>query len=123
MDKELKHDLQHVPKEITLTLDKKRTYRLDLNAYAELDMKYEDKTYHHIEADLLKMRPYAVRDFLWAGLVHEDRELTPEYVGKFIDVHNVQEYSKIIYELILGDTPKSKAKKKNESNVTNDKKK
>lgn len=110
MDKGLKHDLQHKPKEVKITLDKERTYILDLNAYFELDMLYDEKgkTYHHIEADLLKMRPYAIRAFLWAGLVHEDNELTLAFVGKHIDVHNIQEYSETIYKLILGDKPEAK---------------
>lgn len=127
MDKELKHDLQHTPKEVKVTLDKERTYRLDLNAYAELDFLYEDKgkTYHHIEADLLKMRPYAVRAYLWAGLVHEDRDLTIEFVSTFVDVHNIQEYSKMIYKLILDDKsePKNDENKKDDKSSDEDKKK
>lgn len=109
MDKGLKDDLQYQPKEIPITLDKERTFKLDLNAYFEIDMLYEEKgkTYHHIEADLLKMRPYAVRTFLWAGLVHEDPELTPEKVGQYIDVHNIQEFSEIIYKAILSDKPEA----------------
>jgi len=123
MDKGLKRDLQHVPKEVKIMLDKERTFRLDLNAYFELDMLYDEKgkTYHHLEADLLRMRPYAIRAFLWAGLVHEDSELSIEDVSKYIDVHNIQEYSKMIYELILGDKPE--AESKNEQEDTNVKKK
>jgi len=118
VDVGLKRDLQHKPKPVKIMLDKERTFILDLNAYFELDMLYDDKgkTYHHIEADLLKMRPYAIRAFLWAGLRHEDENLTLEQVGSHIDVHNVQEFAKIIYELILGDKPqaeKQEEKKKN----------
>ncbi|MCG1029314.1 hypothetical protein J5S49_13535 [Virgibacillus halodenitrificans] len=121
MDKGLKKDMQHQPEEVKIQLDKERTYRLDLNAYFELDMLYEDKekTYHHLEADLLNMRPYAVRAFLWAGLVHEDPELTLEEVGKHIDVHNISQYSQVIYKLILGD----KMQQKQEEKETNVKKK
>jgi hypothetical protein len=124
LDKALKHDLQHTPKEVKVTLDKERTFRLDLNAYAELDFIYEDKgkTYHHIEADLLKMRPYAVRAFLWAGLVHEDRDLTIEFVSRYIDVHNIQEYSQMIYELILDDTPEVRSEKNGDSSDSDKKK-
>lgn len=119
MDKGLKRDLQHKPKEVKIMLDKERTYILDLNAYFELDMLYEEKekTYHHIEADLLKMRPYAIRAFLWAGLLHEDTDLTLEFVGKHIDVHNIQGYSEVIYKLILGDKPEAKKDEEENKNV------
>ncbi|MUV39479.1 hypothetical protein JNUCC1_03357 [Lentibacillus sp. JNUCC-1] len=117
MDKGLKRDLQHEPEEVIITLDKERTFRLDLNAYFEIDMLYEDKqkTYHHVEADLLQMRPYAVRAFLWAGLLHEDPELTLEEVGKHIDIHNIQEYATVIYEIILGDQPETKPQEENKA--------
>lgn len=114
MDKELKQDLQHKPKEVTFELDKKRTFILDLNAYSELDMLHNDKTYHDIEKDVLEMRPYAIRAFLWAGMVHEDRELTPEHVGKYIDVSNVQDYATEIYKAILDGQPQAKDEDKND---------
>ena len=112
MDKELKHDLQHKPSKVTFQLDKERTFILDLNAYSELDLLYDDKTYHDIEKDLLGMRPYAIRAFLWGGMVHEDRELTPEIIGNYIDVNNIQEYATKIYKAILDGQPKSKDKDK-----------
>lgn len=115
MDKELKGDLQHQPKSVTFTLDKERTFILDLNAYSELDLLYENKTYHDIEKALLEMRPYAIRAFMWGGMVHEDRELTPEAVGQYIDVNNVQEYATKIYEAILDGQPKSKDENENDN--------
>ncbi|MBT2215832.1 hypothetical protein KK120_08720 [Virgibacillus dakarensis] len=119
MDKGLKHDLQHKPEPVKILLDKERTYILDLNAYFELDMLYEEKgkTYHHIEADLLQMRPYAVRAFIWAGLVHEDPTLTLDDVGKYIDIHNIQEYGRIIYKLILGDKPEAESQEEKNEDI------
>ncbi|MDC3412524.1 hypothetical protein [Terrihalobacillus insolitus] len=114
MDKELKRDLQHIPKEVKFQLDKERTFILDLNAYAEIDLLHEDKTYHDIEKDLLSMRPYAIKAFLWGGMVHEDVDLTPDFVGKYIDVNNIQEYATKIYEAILDSKPKAKSKEKSE---------
>lgn len=95
-------------KETKIVLDKERTFILDLNAYSELDLLYDDKTYHDIEKDLLGMRPYAIRAFMWGGMVHEDRELTPEIIGNYIDVNNIQEYSSKIYESLLNANSESK---------------
>ncbi|MBP1950298.1 hypothetical protein [Virgibacillus litoralis] len=121
MEKELKDDLQHKPTQVKIQLDKERTFILDLNAYAEIDLLHEDKTYHDIEKDIIEMRPYAIKAFLWGGLVHEDRELTPEFVGKYVDVNNIQEYATKIYKAILDGKPKAKNKDKEDSET--DKKK
>lgn len=112
----MKHDLQHKPKEIKITLDKERTFILDLNAYAEIDLLYKNKSYHEIEKDVIQMRPYALRAFMWGGLVHEDPELTPEYVGQYINVDNIQDYAKKIYEALIHDKPESKSEGSNQEN-------
>ncbi|TFJ92136.1 hypothetical protein [Lentibacillus salicampi] len=122
MDKELKHDLQHKPKAVTFTLDKERNFILDLNAYSELDLLYDNKTYHDIERDLLKMRPYAIRAFMWGGMVHEDRELTPDFIGQYIDVTNIQEYAQQIYQAILNDKPQQAKDEQSDSDGNGKKK-
>lgn len=93
------------PKPVTFTLDKERNFILDLNAYAKLDLLYSDEglSYYHVERDLLNMRPYAIRAFLWSGLVHEDNDLTPDFVGKHIDVNNIEGYAKKIYDTVFGE--------------------
>ncbi|MCP3738819.1 hypothetical protein [Rossellomorea sp. BNER] len=111
MDKGLKRDLQHKPKEIPITLDKERTFILDLNAYSELDMLYDDKTFNEILGDFFKQRPYAVRAFMWACLVHEDEELTVKQVGKMLDGNGFNYAAEIIYEGLRSDIPSDDGKK------------
>lgn len=114
MDKNLKHDLRHEPKEVEIELDKKRTLRFDLNAYSELDLEYEDKnrTYHQIEKDVLRARPYAIKAFLWAGLLHEEPELTLQDVGRMVSDKDIGYVLDKIYTAILDDYPKHKEPKK-----------
>ena len=44
----------------------------------------------------------AVRNILWAGLIHEDKTLTPEQVGDLLDgeLHRIAEISGLIVEAI-----------------------
>lgn len=100
MDKELKDDLQHKPKQAKIKIDKERTFILDLNAYAEIDLLYDDKNFFQIEQDFNLGRPYAIRAYLWAGLVHEDKDLTIEQVSAFIDIYNVGICTEIIDEAL-----------------------
>lgn len=115
MDKELKHDLQHKPKEAKIILDKERTFILDLNAYAEIDLLYDDKNFFQIEQDFAIGRPYAIRAYLWAGLVHEDRELTIQQVSKYIDVYNVQLCTEIIDEALTDNKSEKTVEIKNQT--------
>ncbi|CDQ39555.1 hypothetical protein [Virgibacillus salexigens] len=115
MNKEEKRDLQHKPKEVKIILDKERTFVLDLNAYAEIDMLHEGKTYYDIELDVIGGRPYAIRAFMWGGLVHEDPDLTPEFVGKYITVDNFKDYANQLFEAMADSKSKNKENKQDDS--------
>lgn len=121
MDKGLKHDLQHKPKEVKVMLDKERTLRLDLNAYAELDLTLaeEEKSFVIVENDFYMGRPYALRYFLWAALIHEDPDLTIEEVGQMITPQNQIDVLEKIYSLVIDDTPKQKTSKKKGTDTKN----
>ena len=74
-------------KGVTIILDRPRTLRYGLNALA----KVEDITGKNIMG--LDLNNVSIKDLLaiiYAGLYHEDKELTVEKVGDFID-----EYSNI----------------------------
>lgn len=72
---------------VEVELDKKRTIRFTMNAMAEL----EDKLGLSLE-DMgnVQMTIKNVRTILWAGLIHEDPDLTEEEVGNMVDMGNME---------------------------------
>ena len=74
--------------EVKITLDKERTLRFTLNSLAELEDAFGVSLSQLGEVELgIK----AVRTMLWAGLIHEDEELTERQVGNMVDFDNLQE--------------------------------
>ncbi|MGF7046401.1 hypothetical protein J2T13_000877 [Paenibacillus sp. DS2015] len=67
---------------IPIMLDKGRTLIFDFNAFAEIDEMYGD--YKKGLAALGTGSLKTVRAFLWAGLVHEDKDLTVEKLGSLL---------------------------------------
>jgi regulator of replication initiation timing len=66
--------------------DKMRKIRYTLNSLAEL----EDKLGVSLdELNTLKMGIKQLRAFLWAGLIHEDENLTEKEVGEWVDLDNM----------------------------------
>jgi hypothetical protein len=79
--------------EVKILLDKERTLKFNLNSlvYAEengVDLQNMEK------GGKLKLKD--LRTLLYAGLMHEDKELTPEQVGEMIDVFNISEISEAL---------------------------
>lgn len=73
---------------VAIQLDKKRTLRYTLNSLAEI----EDRLGVPLsEMGDMKMTIKNVRVILWAGLIHEDPELTEQEVGNMVDLENFQE--------------------------------
>ncbi len=56
----------------------------------------------------MKMRP--IRDMIWAGLIHEDENLTPKQVGKMLNMANMQEIAAKIVEALGISLPEPEAK-------------
>ncbi len=78
------HDIREV--RIPIELDKPRTLLFDLNAFAELEDKF---------GSLL----------LWAGLLHEDENLTERQVGAMISLTNVEKIMEQITEALTAALP------------------
>lgn len=105
------------PKDVTVSVSdvsvvtinkggKERHLRFDLNAFAYLEEKYGS-----IDAVMEKIDKgsiLALRDLLWAGLRHEDDQLTLEEVGAMFDLRNLEEVSKQIYEAMGAAMPNKK---------------
>ena len=104
-------------KPVKLAMDKERTLLLDFNAFAELDEKYGS-----IEAAMEALKPKgkdgisikALRAFLWAGLVHEDENLTEKQVGVLMGMANLDEIAKAMNEALNSSLPEDDGKGKNE---------
>jgi hypothetical protein len=80
---------------VAVTLDKKRNLRYTMNALAEI----EDQLGVPLsEMGNLKMTIKNVRIILWSGLIHEDKELTPEDVGNMVDLGNFEEVQQKVAE-------------------------
>ena len=71
-------------------LDKERNLIFDLNAFEELEEIYGslDAAFVAFGSGVHKMRN--LKNFLFAGLAHEDATLTPKKVGKLIGYNNVE---------------------------------
>jgi len=82
----------------------------DLNAFAELEDIYG--TMEDMQAALDTGSIKAIRKFLWAGLIHENKDLTEEEVGKWFNVISMPIVSEKINEALGLALPVSKETKK-----------
>ena len=64
-----------------ITLDRPRSLRFDLNALVAV----EDATGKALQDALTDRSMKSLRVILWAGLRHEDADLTLDDVGSFVD--------------------------------------
>lgn len=71
---------------VPIELDKTRRLRFDMNALAALEEQGVNLFDDDVLSDLAKVikSPRNIRLFVWAGLLHEDPELTPQQVGALI---------------------------------------
>lgn len=76
---------------VPITLDKERTLFFDLNALVALEEQGVD-----IATISEGVKMSQVRGILWAGLIHEDKELTIEEVGTMVTLENIQEVSEAV---------------------------
>jgi hypothetical protein len=78
---------------VEVKLDKKRNLHYDMNALAEI----EDALGVQLsELADVKMTIKNIRAILWAGLIHEDPELTPQSVGALVDLENLEEVQEAV---------------------------
>ena len=94
-------------KDIKITLNDgvERTIKFTLNALAELEDRYGsvDEAFKQLDNNSIK----AVRCVLWAGLIHEDPELTEQQVGNLIDIQYMQELMSSLNDAFDSNMPES----------------
>lgn len=89
---------------VEVELDKVRNIRFTLNSLAEI----EDK----LGVPLSKLKDVemgvkTVRTMLWAGLIHEDEELTERQVGNMVDFSNLEYVQTKVSEAFTSATAKN----------------
>lgn len=98
---------------IPIVLDKPRTVKFDLNAYAELEDKFGS-----VENALTKLQEgsiKAVRALLWAGLLHEETDENGEYslterqVGAMLGMVELEDVMEIIAQAMGDALPENEA--------------
>ena len=96
-------DVKSKAVKITLTDGVERTIKFTLNAMAELEDRYGsvEEAFKQLDNNSIK----AVRCILWAGLIHEDPELTEQQVGNLIDIQYMQELMASLGEAFDADMP------------------
>ena len=96
-------DVKSKAVKITLTDGVERTIKFTLNAMAELEDRYGsvEEAFKQLDNNSIK----AVRCILWAGLIHEDPDLTEQQVGNLIDIQYMQELLNTVEIALDSDMP------------------
>lgn len=95
-------------KAVKIKLDRDRTLIYDLNAFEELEELYGDigTALELFSTDVKKIKH--IKNYLFAGLVHEDATLTPSIIGKMISHTNLTYVVNTIWEAITQSLPDTK---------------
>ncbi len=72
-------------KTVTIELDKARNLRYGMNALVKVE-ELTGKSITKLDLENISMKD--LRTILFAGLYHEDNDLTPEKVGELIDYYS-----------------------------------
>ena len=80
-----------------------RKLRYTLNSFALIEEKYGtmDKAMEALESGSI----IAIRYILWAGLIHEDENLSEHYVGSQIDLSDLEDLAEKMNKAMMGDLP------------------
>lgn len=88
---------------ITLNDGVERELKFTLNAMAELEDRYGsvEAAFKKLEENSMK----AVRCVLWAGLLHNDENLTEQQVGNLIDITTMESLMNSVGDAFGNDMP------------------
>ena len=89
---------------VAVELDKARNLRFTLNSLAEIEDRLGVPLSKMSEVELgIK----SVRTMLWAGLIHEDPDLTETEVGNMVDFDNIEYVQTKVTEAFAAATEKN----------------
>lgn len=86
---------------VAVMLDKERHLKFNLNALIMAE-KITGKKLSEMGEDKAEFGLEFLRAMLYAGLIHEDKELTLEEVGDMIDMDNMEEVTEKLGEAMSG---------------------
>lgn len=95
-----------LPHPVPIELDRPREILMDLNAFviAEEKLGSIDNAFQGLQKRSLK----AVHVLLYAGLVHEDEELTEKQAGRLVGLGNLNAVITAISEALASNVPQQK---------------
>ena len=96
-------DVKSKPIKITLSDGVEREIKFTLNAMVELEDRYGSVEAAVKELDKNSIK--ALRCVLWAGLIHNDENLTEQQVGNLIDMQYMQSLMDSVEEAFNADMP------------------
>lgn len=92
-------------KSAKIQLDKERTFRYPLYSLIQLEevqgVKLSDLSDEEKAKDLK-----TILSLIWAGLIHEDKDLTIEDVGNMIDISELSEVSQVMTSVLNSSVKK-----------------
>jgi hypothetical protein len=88
----------------TITLDKERTLRMDLNALSDFE-SMTGKSFMSGGLDFENLALADIRALLWACLVQDDESLTLRDVGAMLHVGNLEPVTSAITKLVTDAMP------------------
>ena len=90
-------------KNVAVTLDKERHFRLTLNSM----VKFEEVTGKSLLSglDTSTLTSADLRALMWACLIHEDKELSLDVVGDMIDMGNVADIQQALTRALSNSMP------------------
>ncbi|MCT4543486.1 MAG: hypothetical protein N4A63_08090 [Vallitalea sp.] len=88
---------------VKIVLDKERYLKFDLNAFVELEDKFGDidKAFEQLQKGSIK----SIRSLLWAGLIHEEEELTEKEAGRIVGFNDIEKVSEAIMTAVTDAMP------------------
>lgn len=86
---------------VDITLDKERKIHFTLNSFRILEKDYGIKF-----DDLKEFDFETIQAMLYVGLRTQDKSLTFEQVGDFVDLDNFEEVTKKVVEAFQSNSPK-----------------
>ena len=101
------------PKGVPILLDRERRLRFTFAGLEYLTEKYGDLTtaFNSMtdpQAGLNAKTLTAMVDFAYAGLMHEDKDLTREHVAEIIDLENINDLAQAIVMSVNAALPAQK---------------
>ncbi len=98
--------VRRAPVKVDIGDGQERHLKYTLNSFALLEEKYGtmEKAMEALESGSV----IAIRYILWAGLVHEDENLTEHYVGNQIELSDLEALAEKMNEAMMGDLPQDK---------------